>query len=56
MCRIQVQIEAADDELLDASDNIRELIDSDGELGVTLREVLLAVDDAITDVFVEARA
>ncbi len=56
MCRIQLQLDVPEAELLDASDDVQRLIDGEGEFCPPLRDLLAALDDAITVAFVEEAA
>jgi hypothetical protein len=53
MPHVHLQAEVPESELLDASEQIRRLVERDGELFPALRDLLLALDDAITDAFAE---
>lgn len=53
MPHVHLQAEVAEVELLDASEQIWRLVERDGEIFPALRDLLLALDEAITDALVE---
>lgn len=53
MAHVHVQAEIPEGELLDVSEQIWRLVERDGEIFPALRDLLLALDDAITDALVE---
>lgn len=53
MAHVHVQAEIPEGELLDVSEQIWRLVERDGEIFPALRDLLLTLDDAITDALVE---
>ncbi|HET8605795.1 MAG TPA: hypothetical protein VFL66_02075 [Gaiellaceae bacterium] len=56
MQKIELHVDVPEADLLDASEEIRRLIELDPELCAPLRGLLLGLDDAITDAFSAERA
>ena len=56
MEKIELRIDVPEADLLDASEEIRRLIELDPELCSPLRGLLLGLDDSITEAFAAERA
>lgn len=56
MQKIELRVDVFEADLLDASEELRRLIDLDPELCPPLRGLLLGLDDAITEAFSAERA
>jgi hypothetical protein len=54
MRTIELHLDMDEGDLLDASEEILQLVEGDPELCPPLRHLLVAIDDAITDALVEA--